>query len=198
VIFYDGTQLSNITLGTGLVCCQNTPVAVNDSGAIAFRAISGADGDVFLFDGTLQNLSTNVAHTNGLVRINDSGNVLFQTGPELFLYDGSSTTNLTSTFGLPGGLTEIAFNNDGEIAFITGGTELWFLGPGGLVQVFSPGNPIGGLDMNDNGEIVTRVGDIFLFTRQDVEPLTLDIQPHSHSNSINCNNDKKVSLSEFL
>jgi len=202
VIFYDGTQLSNITAGTGLVCCG--PVAVNNSGAIAFIA-EGADEDAFLFDGTLRNLSTNIARTEGGISINDRGEVLFQANPgivngsELFLYDGTSTNNLSTTFGIPGTINTTVLNNNSEIAFVTSACgqchDLWFLGSGGLELVFSSKANIGGggFDMNDNGEIVMNFGeDIFLVTRQDVEPVTLDIQPHSDSNSINCNNDKKA------
>ena len=89
-----------------------------------------------------------------------------QNEAHLFLYDGLTTINLTTAFGLSSGITALALNNNGHIAFITDSTDLWSF-ENGQLDLITESTVLGGLSMNDRGEIVVfdqrlGVGDILL------------------------------------
>ena len=176
----DGTAGVDVTAGTGIICCQNSPPSLNDKGNIAFAAIFDQRRDAFLFNGTsIVNISSDpslhISDVEKLPVINSHGDALFiahVTGSaidrHLFLFDGRATIDLTTTCHIPiGDINAAAINKHGEIVFTANGHELWFL-EGCRLERLAVGLPCTDcLSINDKGEIAFVQGqDVMLAARR--------------------------------
>ena len=164
--FWDGTNLTNITARSGIKDVGNIPPALNNFGDISFSGLVSGRRHVFLFDGNLlANLSKDASlkiFRAARSAVNDAGEVAFlgrttSNVVDLFYFDGTKTVNLSQSLDLASlgvaKLREVALNNLGQIAFTDSAGALWFL-ENGRVDLVTSSVGLGGLSMNDLGEIV--------------------------------------------
>lgn len=206
LFLYDGSAINPIPTGNNFISI-GTP-QLNNQGQIAFLGITASPhrADMFIFSGnTILHLSNDpslkITDVNGSPSINESGQVLFlanttTSANNLFLFDGSTTVNLTTTLGLPApqpfGASAVALNNNDQIAFITtpspGFNDLWFLENGQVFKITSQGQGMGGLYINDNTEIVfsaSDTGETDVFLAIPGEAVVIDINPKQFPNRVN-------------
>ena len=154
VILFNGSELLDLTLGTGLNP-RNNPPAINNSGHVVFTACTGTctEGSLFFYDGTTINDLAVGLVVEAPFAVNNAGSVVFIARSslpgfkqDLFLFDGTTSTRLLS---ITGSVNSLGLNDSGQIAFIAKSEsldfELWFLDAGQLQLVRASPDSMGGL-----------------------------------------------------
>lgn len=132
IFLYNGS--TEIQLTTNSISDRDPKI--NNNGQVAWLGYDGTSLQVFFYDGysisQLTNDVYNIAFSEDMVQINDSGHVVWEsrTGPdyadyEIFLYDGSSTIQLTNNS-----------YQDSDPRINNNGTVVWYGYQDGYGEIF--------------------------------------------------------------
>jgi len=120
IFLYDGTSPTNISNND----LEDSLPQINNQGHVVWIGSDGMTTEVFLFDGSTVasiHVCTMPMDPMNIPRINDHGHVVWSDldasmMPAVFLYDGSTATNISGTSG-PAMLPVL--NNNGQVAWVT-------------------------------------------------------------------------------
>lgn len=157
IFLYNGSAIQNLTHNfhsSGRIDYMFPDI--NNTDKIACRSNYGyGHGDVFFINGSALNQLTNDDSAGSPPKINSSGYITFEKGGNIFLYNGSLTTQISTTpyCAYP------KINSKGQVVW-TGGTnssnteEIYLYDGTQTIQLTNNSVPDGDPQINDNGDVV--------------------------------------------
>ena len=155
---------------------QGFTPSINNNGEVVWEDVSNSTSNstsnIYFWDKTTITTITSGGNLY-LPVINDNSHIVWSSNNNLFLWNGSAISQITNNTNPNLSIMDIAFNNNGDIAYSYDNNELYFYDGATTLITNTCLYPFFG--MNDSGEIVwSDLDDIFIYKNGAISEVTDD------------------------